>query len=86
MTIGEFLKPLPSDSIVEWEEWDYDGYDDQEGKLDDELSGEETLEEFLNDEDYGYRMKDLQLYEVSSIEIIPSRLGRNKIKILRQLY
>lgn len=86
MTIGEFLKTLPLDSIVVWEEYDHDGYDDEEGTMDDELTGEDTLENFLNDEDYGYRMKDLELYEVSNIEIIPSCTGRCTINIRRDLY
>lgn len=86
MTIEEFLKPLPADSIVNWQEYDHDDYDDVDGTMDNELSGEETLEDFLNDEDYGYRMKDLQLYEVTSIEVVPSKYGRYVINIVRNLY
>ena len=86
MTIGEFLKSLPYESIVEWEEYDHDGYDDVEGTLDDELSGSGTLEDFLNDEDYGYRMKDLELSDVTRIEIIPRVYGRHTIKIQRDLF
>lgn len=86
MTLGEFLKPLNPKSIVEWEEYDHDGYDDVDGTLDDELSGEMSLEQFLADDSYGYRTRDLELKDVTSIDITPYENGLCTIKIMRNLF
>lgn len=64
MTIGELIGALPKKSIVDWEE------------NDEEIDTEEYLEDFMEDNGYAYRTRDLEIKdrpgESLKIEIVPT--------------
>ncbi|MCR5252604.1 MAG: hypothetical protein K6C98_02690 [Treponema sp.] len=90
MTVGEFLKSLPENSLVSWREQNatYNNIgilvEKDEKKL---CFSDMTLKEFLKDNSSSYRTRDLKLEDRSgeqfSITIIPY-FDWFKIEIVRQ--
>jgi len=69
MTVREILKVLPENSILEWEEYDYDEITETYVE-DEEMSDLRTLKDFLEGNGYSYRTRDLEVTPDEDVSIV----------------
>ena len=89
MTVGDILKPLPDFSFISWQEEVIDCNGDKFSEDEEMCFDKMLLKDFLKDNPYSYRTRDLELKDRSGeyfeINIVPY-FDRLDISIKRQFY